>query len=153
MQCFLHNTKFQSTHPVRGATTCLNCINTGQIISIHAPRAVCDNSNEVLRAERDISIHAPRAGCDLHALIVNLQRSDFNPRTPCGVRLCNDDTPEWTNRFQSTHPVRGATVGDSRAGCCYPFQSTHPVRGATLAGPYDNILVKFQSTHPVRGAT
>ena len=33
--------------------------------------------------------------------------------------------------FQSTHPVRGATM--THMGCAHPieFQSTHPVRGAT----------------------
>ena len=59
----------------------------------------------------DISIHAPREGCDARY------------------------APIWTKtgRFQSTHPVRGATA----AGRIYDmfdrvFQSTHPVRGATV---------------------
>ena len=33
------------------------------------------------------------------------------------------------------------------------FQSTHPVRGATPANTYYNKVTLFQSTHPVRGAT
>ena len=33
------------------------------------------------------------------------------------------------------------------------FQSTHPVRGATVAAGDDGVHVGFQSTHPVRGAT
>ena len=34
--------------------------------------------------------------------------------------------------FQSTHPVRGATVLDTDGGLMTDeFQSTHPVRGAT----------------------
>ena len=34
-------------------------------------------------------------------------------------------------RFQSTHPVRGATRAELLARNEYVFQSTHPVRGAT----------------------
>ena len=56
---------FQSTHPVRGAT-CDARVQADRLpISIHAPRAGCD-----ARAHSDdhgnltISIHAPRAGCD-----------------------------------------------------------------------------------------
>ena len=58
----------------------------------------------------EISIHAPREGCDRIGLLGHLI----------------DD------RFQSTHPVRGATA---------PNDTTHTV------------IIQFQSTHPVRGAT
>ena len=80
-------------------------------------------------------------------------------------------------RFQSTHPLRGATVYDANramwhrisihaplAGCdnttlnrCMtstPFQSTHPLRGATWpTSRRKQSKEKFQSTHPLRGAT
>ena len=79
---------FQSTLPVRGATTCFHgSVYATDIISIHAPRAGSDNSyffsppavyhfnprspcGERRRAPasrhraKDISIHAPRAGSD-----------------------------------------------------------------------------------------
>ena len=78
--------------------------------------------------------------------------------------------------FQSTHPVRGATIvkcllSDThnisihapREGCDSPkinapfsplrFQSTHPVRGATIPKGDKGDRGEFQSTHPVRGAT
>ena len=58
---------------------------------------------------------------------------NFNPRTPCGVRLGMEIPGAiFTRLFQSTHPVRGATtvVGFVRSPPCR-FQSTHPVRGAT----------------------
>ena len=81
-----------------------------------------------------------------------------------------------TTPFQSTHPVRGATLAAYAAQGDYQFQSTHPVRGATcrsmsrasvsvisIHAPREgcDILesrgvgnhVGFQSTHPVRGAT
>ena len=121
-----------------------------------APREGCDITASIFSAlSTAISIHAPREGCDIG----------------------------WTNRhtrpkrFQSTHPVRGATLMEQiacdlldisihapREGCdaryapiwtkTGRFQSTHPVRGATAAGRiYDMFDRVFQSTHPVRGAT
>ena len=35
----------------------------------------------------EISIHAPRAGCDGSSQLLGIGLGDFNPRTPCGVRL------------------------------------------------------------------
>lgn len=34
----------------------------------------------------------------------------FNPRTPCEVRRPGNHTRECTQQFQSTHPLRGATL-------------------------------------------
>ena len=54
---------------------------------------------------------------------------DFNPRTPCGVRLLQDSSHNELELFQSTHPLRGATeVG--RAFTSEIFISIH----APLAG-------------------
>ena len=58
-----------------------------------------------------ISIHAPRAGCDKSALQPAYLYIDFNPRTPCGVRLALGVFFFVAGVFQSTHPVRGATLG------------------------------------------
>ena len=86
-------------------------------ISIHAPRAGCDNmgSMPLLQASR-ISIHAPRAGCD-----------SVPPKAIISIET-----------FQSTHPVRGATwdsclhlrrgqisIHAPRAGCD-PLPRPHP---------------------------
>ena len=78
-------------------------------ISIHAPRAGCDPFCAESHSVFWISIHAPRAGCDLNTLSAHTQ-----------MRV-----------FQSTHPVRGATVIIDGVCHAVPFQSTHPVRGAT----------------------
>ena len=57
-------------------------------------------------------------------------------------------------KFQSTHPVRGATRDlAAHITQSLKFQSTHPVRGATLHVRRVIIARVFQSTHPVRGAT
>ena len=56
----LYELAFQSTHPVRGATTALNS----------AKQAIT------------ISIHAPREGCDGHRPAHVETHRNFNPRTP-----------------------------------------------------------------------
>ena len=58
---------FQSTHPLRGATSTFRACRTSPSISIHAPLAGCDLP--------------PKAGIPCPA--------NFNPRTPCGVRRPN----------------------------------------------------------------
>ena len=100
-------------------------------ISIHAPLAGCDDARVSSFTEREISIHAPLAGCDLCEY-------------PGRVRLY---------RFQSTHPLRGATRPIRKAPGTILFQSTHPLRGATRITAGASTRLRFQSTHPLRGAT
>ena len=58
-----------------------------------------------------ISIHAPREGCDLTLDVeVGKHLVNFNPRTPRGVRLRTRRRHILRQRFQSTHPARGATA-------------------------------------------
>ncbi len=52
--------KFQSTHPVRGATLALG----------------------IPKGDKGISIHAPREGCDDLDDTLALRARNFNPRTP-----------------------------------------------------------------------
>ena len=148
--------RFQSTHPVWGATL-------GVLVSVIAT---------------DISIHAPRVGID-HGLAPQRDNlaGDFHPRTPGGVRP-GPGPPVSSSLwgFQSTHPVWGATMSvvwgvmcgiisihAPRVGCDVlywyrdttekGFQSTHPVWGATNLPEARVSLDTFQSTHPVWGAT
>ena len=59
-----------------------------------------------------------------------------------------------TSAFQSTLPVRGATIFETHTFCTLlQFQSTLPVRGATLSRYTYFFSSRFQSTLPVRGAT
>ena len=58
-----------------------------------------------------ISIHAPLAGCDTSYSSIKSITKHFNPRTPCGVRLVRLLMVRPAQRFQSTHPLRGATRG------------------------------------------
>ena len=79
-------------------------------ISIHAPRAGCDHQTASKGHSEAISIHAPRAGCDLGRKACPARTVHFNPRTPCGVRQPRAPATGATYLFQSTHPVRGATI-------------------------------------------
>ena len=108
---FTDNRKqFQSTHPMRGATTFNLAFSGLKGISIHAPHAGCDahsrgktaqfvafqsthpmrGATSTLARRRTrvgISIHAPHAGCDRQRQSTPMTARHFNPRTPCGVRL------------------------------------------------------------------
>ena len=146
---------FQFTHPVRGATETCKRFSDEFRVSIHAPRAGCDHRAGRATASACVSIHAPRAGCD-----------------------SMDSKLTWTiNKFQFTHPVRGATAERLQPKIVIAeFQFTHPVRGAThryrprchtltvsihapragcdVPGTSTMALpLEFQFTHPVRGAT
>ena len=79
-----------------------------------------------------ISIHAPREGCD-QAVV---------------------HTPHAYVKFQSTHPVRGATSTNKSVICRTEISIHAPREGCDSfrnVPPADDF--KFQSTHPVRGAT
>ena len=190
--------KFQSTHPVWGATRKCGCQPPSAMISIHAPRVGCDSTPVCWSISKMISIHAPRVGCDavaidtdgldaisIHAPRVGCDLPDtvispvsvyFNPRTPCGVRRCTSLPNCDDLRFQSTHPVWGATTDlisstirpsyfNPRTPCgvrrLFRFISPEMLNfnprtpcGVRLYSSDSCIYRrKFQSTHPVWGAT
>ena len=122
---------FQSTHPLRGATKPVQVDVTAGSISIHAPLAGCD---------KGLLKQIPSA---LH----------FNPRTPCGVRPRRLSERWQAGKFQSTHPLRGAT--DYVLANCYVVRiSIHaPLAGCDLLASLQYASPAFQSTHPLRGAT
>ena len=105
-----HFVLFQSTLPVRGATNYPIYGSLFSVISIHAPRAGSDPNVRGRLAVGGISIHAPRAGSDAKLWTWRTGMWNFNPRSPCGER--RDYMPDGKPRdlFQSTLPVRGATI-------------------------------------------
>ena len=100
---------FQPTRPLRGATA-------------NASKGA---------SKRDISTHAPLAGRDAIAAKRPTYRADFNPRAPCGARLCHKFHIFPTIRFQPTRPLRGATLYKLIDTESNKFQPTRPLRGAT----------------------
>ena len=102
--------KFQSTHPLRGATG-----------------IAADETNRI---------------------------ENFNPRTPCGVRLEYSIEPYYKDLISIHAPLAGCDISEnSTMFRTIKFQSTHPLRGATLIGVWGDWYKGFQSTHPLRGAT
>ena len=146
-------------------------------ISIHAPLAGCDRKpNSTLPYSLDfnprtpcgvrlravqhrehgraISIHAPLAGCDRRRDRNVGYRLYFNPRTPCGVRLMANELPNGPLPFQSTHPLRGATLKNLHLQKVIMISIHAPLAGCdgAIASPRVPSGI-FQSTHPLRGAT
>ena len=108
--------------------------------------------------------------------VVCIDRTNFNPRTPYGMRQKEAKRYTELKKFQSTHPLRDATtfrqlyalterisIHAPLTGCdsvfeCHPkgskvFQSTHPLRDATSMDKRQLGISLFQSTHPLRDAT
>ena len=106
---------FQSTRPVRGATTLSNPITiNGKFQSTRPVRG---------------ATRRPRWRCR--------PPRNFNPRAPCGARPQEAGAARGRHpEFQSTRPVRGATDGAAALQQINDvFQSTRPVRGATNCIP------------------
>ena len=125
--------KFQSTHPVWGATVVLCGVGSEWLISIHAPRVGCDsNTYPSFRSLRNFN---PRTPCGVRLLYLCYWAwflLYFNPRTPCGVRPFPDGTMQY---------MFSISIHAPRVGCDFIFFTTRTV------------TIKFQSTHPVWGAT
>ena len=150
-----------------------------QSISIHAPLAGRDGGGSNGPHKKKISIHAPLAGRDGREQRHDPQVAHFNPRAPCGARPRCAAVGTRSFRFQSTRPLRGATVTITPTRHVRAeFQSTRPLRGATprmlrqrritilhfnprapcgARRPRRRFLWQdqgeFQSTRPLRGAT
>ena len=100
----------------------------------------------------------------------------FNPRAPCGARLRRSQGGRGIEQFQSTRPVRGATMtieqrvavleisihapragrdgeGGASGGESEDFNPRAPCGARLLAIMTLLLLSIFQSTRPVRGAT
>ena len=125
--------KFQSTRPIRGATRCYDPVRQRRHISIHAPHTGRDarklwsrvsltlfQSTRPIRgatmqddlrlAVPAISIHAPHTGRDICAGYRSTSGLHFNPRAPYGARPVTASRLDSKALFQSTRPIRGATM-------------------------------------------
>ena len=101
-----------------------------------------------------ISIHTPLAGSDQPCYILTTPSAYFNPHSPCGERPLVIRPMVSPCSFQSTLPLRGATLRH-----VHDLQAEHISIHTPLAGS-DSALSschtsqqRFQSTLPLRGAT
>ncbi len=79
--------------------------------------------------------------------------NDFNPRSPCGERPIDYDDLQTLRNFNPRSPCGERRERPRMEGREMAFQSTLPMRGATLAEEVDKVVAGFQSTLPMRGAT
>ena len=102
-----HDSKFQSTHPARGATIAARNFANAIMISIHAPREGCDPFMLSGYTEEDYGFQSthPARGATGYGNVLSVSRSGF----------------------QSTHPARGATAL-SAAVLLHPLISIHAPR-------------------------
>ena len=102
---------FQSTLPVRGAT---HLLPWGLRPQRHFNPRSPYGERLVLLLPRlknlRISIHAPRTGSDCHDRSTASRHLYFNPRSPYGERPSHIGPSTGQLGFQSTLPVRGATM-------------------------------------------
>ena len=80
---------FQSTHPLRGATSSMIVSLTGEPFqSTHPLRGATGSWQAPSSATSDFN---PRTPCGVRHTEnkTNKSSQNFNPRTPCGVRLCH----------------------------------------------------------------
>ena len=128
----LTSSRFQFTHPGRGATgyrprTPL----VRHLFQFTHPGRGATCPHYTGYRSSSVSIHAPREGCDLRDTAKLRSRYCFNSRTPGGVRQTSTLPDPLRGMFQFTHPGRGATIHKLEAYLRGAFQFTHPGRGAT----------------------
>ena len=191
--------KFQSTLPLRGATLATIPDEIRRLISIHAPLTGSDQlcAQPLLQnlyfnprspygerplatipdeIRRLISIHAPLTGSDQLCAQPLLQNLYFNPRSPYGERPMIPSFAQKVNKFQSTLPLRGATMLTGIYPYYYQISIHAPLTGSdgvsststksnidfNPRSPYGERQkflyshpesTTFQSTLPLRGAT
>ena len=101
-----------------------------------------------------ISIHAPHVRCDDKGTMQYLLQANFNPRTPCEVRLGQFATVVIGVEISIHAPH--ARCDTTKKAIYFPGGNFNPrtpceVRLAKTDGKRET--TSFQSTHPMRGAT
>ena len=168
---------FQSTLPLRGATFRGHLRARHVRFSIHAPlagsdtappssttrarifnpRSPCGERPSAADGAADLvlfSIHAPLAGSDAIISPLISMSKVFNPRSPCGERPIYASASPVCRYFQSTLPLRGATVHPCITCYIVPFSIHAPLAGSDCRpSGFMKSFVRFQSTLPLRGAT
>ena len=171
---------FQSTRPIRGATKneqehyerhpiSIPAPHTGRDLDLRTtsartandfnPRApygarldpVTDESNYEY-----ISIHAPHTGRDTPLLPCATPQKAISIHAPHTGRdnLIRAVTLMVDALFQSTRPIRGATVSQMAGGSDNQISIHAPHTGRDGGGySCDSVPCVFQSTRPIRGAT
>ena len=166
---------FQSTLPLRGATSSTRAAGWKNLISIHAPLTGSDP--RAMPDTPQITDFNPRSpyGERQYHLGYNDKPEYFNPRSPYGERQNSNTNKQTQENFNPRSPYgerQQAKEPDLKSADFNPrspygerlsgfissavwalFQSTLPLRGATNLGRFSANSSTFQSTLPLRGAT
>ena len=107
------------------------------MISIHAPREGCDRGTSTNTAANTLKFQSthPARGATRPALgHSQIPHTDFNPRTPRGVRQGRRGRRRGYRLISIHAPREGCDTPEQRQIARWiEFQSTHPARGATEA--------------------
>ena len=124
--------RFQSTLPLRGATRQGNEALPFPSISIHAPLTGSDWERSKKYGTRMISIHAPLTGSDARNSLLSDVSGYFNPRSPYGERLLCPGSAKSGGNFNPRSPYGERQLRQHPQRLDPKFQSTLPLRGATI---------------------
>ena len=102
------------------------------------------------RLADDISIHATHAGGDFNKMLTPAEKNNFNPRHPCGwrlQRLAGFGVPLWD--FNPRHPCGWRHLTSISKVHLTKFQSTPPMRVATVLGKIkqEKRKISIHATH------
>ena len=131
----LSTSPFQSTLPLRGATSATNLWHHACMISIHAPPAGSDCFG--VSGLALFVYFNPRSPCGERrgTRAVRHRFQDFNPRSPCGERPVRECALSVVVLFQSTLPLRGATLDGSERGFLGVISIHAPLAGSDRRPP------------------
>ena len=100
-----------------------------------------------------VSIHAPHAGRDSIRAKRGGRFRRFNPRAPCGARPIENWVESDNVKFQSTRPMRGATLRQRQSReSCRSFNPRAPCGARPwLHSPFrSSVLVSIHAPHAGR---
>ena len=127
--------QFQSTRPLRGATGGRNFLPPFSVISIHAPLAGRDEHTTVSPFTRSLfQSTRPLRGATAANAAFSVRPFYFNPRAPCGARRWSFVESSTKATISIHAPLAGRDLfGYADFTTPIIFQSTRPLRGATLS--------------------
>ena len=120
-------------------------------ISIHAAQEGCDQAeatNKTLAS--DFNPRSPR-GLRPVGIMFSTNYKYFNPRSPRGLRLNFNKVFVFGTKFQSTQPKRAATKEVGMIFKTEKFQSTQPKRAATVVAKNEKEAIDNFNPRSPRG--
>ena len=119
-----------------------------EAISIHTPHAGSDTKQEGTDMTKLISIHTPHAGSDRGRPDGYTGQHDFNPHSPCGERRILDKLERRFTEFQSTLPMRGATIRlDKNDTICSIISIHTPHAGSDCSLHLKSVAIFYFNPH------